>query len=161
MNKKDPIRQFELTRLMNSSENPIKDSQFSEGFKNPVVKNVTEHIDTKTAQKIGKTSDVFDKVAAFRAAKQAAKAGGSKLLGGLPFVGAGIAALSGEPAMAAEELVEDLTGPVGAIYGAAKPATSGPQAGSFDDRVAKGTLTDEDKLQLMEEQAKIRALQGM
>lgn len=161
MEKKTPIRQFELSKLINSSESSVLDKQLSEGFKNPVVKGVTEHINTKAIQPIAKTSDVFDKVAAFRAAKQAAKSGGAKMLGALPFVGAGIAALSGNPAMAAEEVVEDLAGPAGAIYGATKPAMTGPEMGSFDDRVSKGQLSEEDKLQLMQEQARIKALQGL
>lgn len=148
MNKKDPVRQYELSQLMNSSENPIKDSQFSEGFKNPIIKDVTDKIDTKSVQKIGKTSDVFDKVAAFRAAKQAAKTGGKKLLGTIPVLGGIASAALSQDASAAIPLLDSAE-------------SLGPQTGTFDDRVAKGTLTDEDKLQLMEEQARIKALRGL
>ena len=114
MNKKDPARQFELSKLINSTESPIKDKTLSEGFK--PVKNATEHINTKEIQKIGKTSDVLDKVAAFRAAREAAKSGvGKKLMGAVPFLGAG---------MAAEELAGDVP-VVGQVYEAIKPTDSG------------------------------------
>lgn len=86
---------------------------------------------------------------------------GKRMVAAVPFLGAGMAALSGEPAMAAEELAEDLTGPAGMVYGAAKPASTGPMAGSLDDRIAKGQLTEEDKQMLMQEQARIKALQSI
>lgn len=101
--KKQPMRQFELSRLKNSTDDVIKDKSLSEGFKNPVVKNVTDKIDTKAVQKTISGTDFVEKIAALRAAKQA----GKKLMGAVPLLGAGYAALSGDPAMAAEELAGD------------------------------------------------------
>lgn len=66
----------------------------------------TEHIKTGTSVPLISGSDFKSKIDALRAAK----AGGKKLLGALPFAGAGIAALQGDPAMAAEELAMDLPG---------------------------------------------------
>lgn len=148
MEKKEPTRRYLLSQLQNSSKSPILDKQLSEGFKNPVVKGVTEHIDTKTVQPILSGAGHMEKIAALRAAKAA----GKKLLGALPFAGAGFAALSGDPAMAAEELAQDAAGPVGLAYEAIKPTPTGPAAGSLDDRIEKGTLTDEDK-QLLRRQS--------
>ena len=70
------------------------------------IKNVNSPIDTKTGMKVGKP--VL-----------------KKLAGIIPLIGAGSALLSGEPAMAAEELAYDLTGPVGTMAEALKPDTAG------------------------------------
>lgn len=92
-------------------------------------------------------------------AKLAARTGGRKLLGAIPLLGAGYAALSGEPAMAAEELAGDV--PVlGQVYEAIKPTPTGPAEGSLDARIENGTLTDEDKIAL-QQQARIKALQNI
>lgn len=50
---------------------------------------------------------------------------GKKVAGILPFAGAGMAALSGDPAMAAEELATDAMGPAGMAYEALKPEVAG------------------------------------
>jgi hypothetical protein len=124
MNKKAPLRGYELSQLANSSKSNVLDKTLSEGFK--PIKNATDVIDTKTAQKIASPLDVMDKVAAFRAAREAAKTSGvgKKLMGAVPFLGAGYAALQGDPAMAAEELAGDI--PVaGQVYEAIKPTDSG------------------------------------
>lgn len=84
------------------------------------IKNATEHINTKQGMPVI-SGDVFsEKIAALRALKGA----GKKLAGMIPLAGAGMAALSGDPAMAAEELAGDI--PVaGQIYEAIKPTESG------------------------------------
>lgn len=69
------------------------------------IKNATQKIDTKEVAPILSGSDFMKKIEALRAAKA-----GKKMLGALPLVGAGIAALQGDPAMAAEELAMDLPG---------------------------------------------------
>lgn len=48
-----------------------------------------------------------------------------RALGIVPGVGAGIAALQGDPAMAAEELAQDAMGPAGLAYEAIRPTESG------------------------------------
>lgn len=50
---------------------------------------------------------------------------GKKAAGIIPLAGAGMAALSGDPAMAAEELASDAAGPVGMAYDALKPEVAG------------------------------------
>ena len=81
------------------------------------IKDATEHIDTKTAKKLISGTDFTSKINALRGL-------GKKVAGVIPFAGAGMAALSGEPAMAAEELAGDI--PVaGQIYEAIKPTESG------------------------------------
>lgn len=106
-NKKEPARQFELSQLTNSSQSNVLDKQLSQGFNNPTVKGVTEHINTTGIQPIKSGADFTEQIAAKRAALQAAKTGGRKLMGAIPFLGAGYAALSGDPAMAAEQLGRD------------------------------------------------------
>jgi hypothetical protein len=53
------------------------------------------------------------------------KGAGKKILGALPFLGAGYAALQGDPAMAAEELATDAAGPAGMAYEAIRPEIAG------------------------------------
>jgi hypothetical protein len=134
--KKRLLHQFELSRLKNSTDDVIKDKSLSEGFKNGgVVRGPPQHDYHKTIVKnvpaakidtvgeklpISKPSDVTDKIAAFRALKQA----GKKVMGVLPFAGAGYAAMSGDPAMAAEELAGDVPF-VGQAYEAFKPEVAG------------------------------------
>jgi len=80
------------------------------------IKNTTEKIDTKGITKLSSGKDFMEKIAALRA--------GKKALSALPFAGATIAALQGDPAMAAEELAGDI--PVaGQIYEAFKPEAAG------------------------------------
>lgn len=63
----------------------------------------------------------------FDAAKKVGilKAIGKKAAGIIPFAGAGMAALQGDPAMAAEELASDAAGPAGIAYEALKPELAG------------------------------------
>lgn len=124
--KKEPVRQFELSKLMNSSESPILDKTLSEGF--APVKNATEHIDTKTAQKVLSGSDFAQQIAAKRAALQAMKGTGKAALGGLgllPGLGAiTTLAATGDASAAAAELPGDIPG-VGTAYEAIRPADTG------------------------------------
>lgn len=101
-----------------------------------------------------KPSDVVDKIAAFRAMRQA----GKKMMGAVPLLGAGYAALSGDPAMAAEELAGDLPF-VGQAYEALKPV----EAGSVDE---ERDLINERNARLAYENspahlARLRALQKL
>jgi hypothetical protein len=48
-----------------------------------------------------------------------------KFMGAVPLLGAGYAALQGDPAMAAEELAQDAMGPAGLAYEAIRPSDSG------------------------------------
>lgn len=70
------------------------------------IKGMTQKIDTRSGAPVISGEEFRNKIEALRAAK----AGGKKMLAALPFVGAGMAALSGDPAMAAEELAMDLPG---------------------------------------------------
>jgi hypothetical protein len=103
---------------------------------------------------LGKMGDTID----YSKFKGAAKAGSKKLLGAIPLLGAGYAALQGDPAMAADELAGDV--PVlGQAYEALKPTDSGN--------------VDEERQMLAEIQAqknydqspahlaRLRALQGL
>lgn len=85
------------------------------------VKSSNAPIDTKQIAKLSSGSEFTDKIAKLRALKSA----GKKALGILPFAGAGMAALSGDPAMAAEELASDAAGPAGMAYDALKPDMAG------------------------------------
>src|ERR1043165_329374 len=116
MKKKTPARQFELSQLTNSSKNPILDNQLSEGFKNPVVKNVTEHIDTKTPQRILSGSDFTEKIAKLRALKSL----GTKALGAVPVLGGLASAAMSQDASAAIPVLDS-----------AEPL--GPAKGSLDE----------------------------
>lgn len=149
MDKKNEImRQFELSKLQNATQdNVIQDRSLSQGFKNAGKVPGTAPVVTNAIQKISKPSDILDKVASFRAAKLA----GKKLMGAVPLLGAGVAAFNGDSAMAAEELGQDLAGPAGMVYEAAKPGVTGPAQGGFDDRMERGQLTDEEKLQLRQQ----------
>jgi hypothetical protein len=112
------MHQFELSRLKNSTDNVIKDRTLSQGF--APIKNATDNINTKqVVQQIG-GNDFVEKIAKLRALKQA----GKKMMGIIPFAGAGYAALQGDPAMASEELAGDIP-VVGQAYEAIKPTESG------------------------------------
>lgn len=50
---------------------------------------------------------------------------GKKVAGVIPLAGVGMAALNGDPAMAAEELASDAAGPAGMVYEALKPDVAG------------------------------------
>lgn len=85
------------------------------------IKGATHKIDTKEIAPILSGSDFAEKIAKLKALKGL----GKKALGVLPFAGAGMAALSGDPAMAAEELASDAMGPAGMAYDALKPEMAG------------------------------------
>lgn len=75
------------------------------------IKGMTEKIDTKGIAPLLSGSDWESKIAKLRALKAA----GKKVAGIIPLAGAGMAALSGDPAMAAEELAQDAAGPLGEV----------------------------------------------
>lgn len=152
-NKKEPARQFELSRLTNSSKSNVLDKTLSEGFK--PIKNATEHIDTNSIQKIASPMDVMDKVAAFRAARQA----GKKVAGVVPFAGAAYAALEGDPAMAAEELAQDAMGPAGLAYEAIRPSDSGNVAEERQMLAERNAQSDYQNSPA--HLARLKALQGL
>jgi hypothetical protein len=85
------------------------------------IKGMTQKIDTKGIAPVISGDEFAAKIAALRAAKGA----GKKALAALPFVGAGMAALSGDPAMAAEELAQDAMGPAGIAMEALKSEDAG------------------------------------
>lgn len=116
-NKKKLLHQFELSRLKNSTDNVIKDHTLR-GFEAPI--RGTDHINTKEVQKISSGSDWLENLAK----KKALLKGGKKLMGAIPMLGTAYAAMSGDPAMAAEELAGDI--PVaGQVYEAIKPTETG------------------------------------
>lgn len=83
------------------------------------IKGMTQHIDTKSSNPLLKSEDFKSKIESLLKSKA-----GKKVAGMIPLAGAGMAALSGDPAMAAEELAGDI--PVaGQIYEAIKPSESG------------------------------------
>lgn len=85
------------------------------------VKSKSAPIDTKGITKLTSGEEFAEKIAKLRALKSA----GKKVAGIIPFAGAGMAALSGDPAMAAEELASDAMGPAGMAYDALKPEMAG------------------------------------
>lgn len=116
MDKKDKELEF-LRGLEKLKAAPIKSENYSSDLDKDVVrvkgsapqtpdvtriKGGTPKIDTKQIQKVISGSDFQSKIQAML------KKGGKKALAGLPMVGAGMAALSGDPAMAAEEAAMDL-----------------------------------------------------
>ena len=81
------------------------------------IKGMTQHINTKSGTIKGE--DFTSKIQSLL--KSSA---GKKIAGVLPFAGAGLAALQGDPAQASEELAGDI--PIaGQIYEAIKPSESG------------------------------------
>lgn len=89
--------------------------------------------------------------------KYARNPAAKKTLGVVPLVAPALALMSGDASAAVDELAADAV----PVYDAIRPSPSGPAQGSFDQRLEQGLLTPEEKQQMMLEQAKIRALQGM
>lgn len=135
-NKKEPLHQFDISRLKNAATDVvIKDKQLSEGFKNPVVPNVTEHINNKEIQKKLTGNEFLERMANLRAAKAFAKTAGKKVLGAVPIVGGIAQAVMSQDASAAVPFLGD-------------SESLGPAPDSLDARIENGTLTDEDKAEL-------------
>lgn len=86
-----------------------------------VIKNMTQKIDSKGTTDLISGEDFAKKIEALRALKGA----GKKVAGVIPMAGVAMAALQGDPAMAAEEAIEDLAGPLAAL----KPDTAGDVKG--------------------------------
>lgn len=88
------------------------------------IKNMTQKIDTRGATDLISGEDFTKKIEALRALKGA----GKKVAGIIPMAGVAMAALQGDPAMAAEELAEDAAGPLAAL----KPDTAGDREAERD-----------------------------
>lgn len=148
-----------------------------------------EHIDKLQAKDMSRPSDVYAKIAEHRANRAAQKGAigisdvaekvlpagnwkqefvqksmqaarnpaAKKAMGIIPFVAPAMALMNGEPAQAAEEVVAD----VAPVYDAIRPTESGPAQGSFDQRLESGQLTPEEQQQMLQQQARIKALQGL
>lgn len=134
MDKKELLKLMATAKLGASPikspdyESPLEDDVMKvKSLKNeaaePVtkIKGMTDKIDTKQIAPVLSGNDFTSKIAALRALKGA----GKKVAGVIPFAGAGMAALSGDPAMAAEELASDAMGPAGMAYDALKPDVAG------------------------------------
>lgn len=80
--------------------------------------------------------------------KGVAKVGGKKLLGAIPVLGGIAQAVSSQDASAAVPFLGDSD-------------SLGPSAGSLDERIEKGTLTDADREMLQEQQIRLQALQKL
>ncbi len=85
------------------------------------IKGMTQKLDTKEIAPIISGSDFAKKIEALRTLKGA----GKKVAGIIPLAGVGMAALSGDPAMAAEELAQDAMGPAGLALEALKSEDAG------------------------------------
>lgn len=151
-----------LKDLVNSPVDMVDD------FQKPLTKTVpVDKIDTRQTQKI-KTGADFQADQIIRNAKQeaklaalgkigdtidystfrkGAKTAGKKLLGAVPVLGGIANAILSQDASAAVPLLDEAE-------------SLGPAAGTFDSRIANGTLTEEDKQQLRNEQARVKALQS-
>lgn len=84
------------------------------------IKGMTQKIDTATPMRQLSGNEFTNKINKLIQNKPT-----KKILGALPFAGVGMAALSGDPAMAAEELAQDAMGPAGLAYEAIRPETAG------------------------------------
>jgi hypothetical protein len=75
--------------------------------------------------RISKGTDAAGSAAKLGRFKKTLGSLGKKAAGIIPLAGVGMAALSGDPAMAAEELASDAAGPAGIAYDAIKPEIAG------------------------------------
>lgn len=123
--KAAPIKNSNYTTPLNNDVMRVKSlgidtPETPDAFKRSIP-NSTEHINTKQAMPLLSGDAFTDKINKLKAAKKI----GGKLLGAVPFAGVGMAALSGDPAMAAEELAQDAMGPAGLAYEAIRPEQAG------------------------------------
>lgn len=120
--KRKQLHQFDLSKLSNSSDSGVKDRTLSEGFK--PMKNATEHINTKQIQNQLTGDSFVDKIAKLRSMN----ALGKKALSVVPMLGTAYAAMSGDPAMAADEMAGDVP-----VLGQAYEALKSEDAGNRDE----------------------------
>lgn len=116
-----PVKKENYSSPLNSDVMKVKNlgvdtPETPDNFKH-AIKNATEHINTNQVMPLSSPNDLAEKIAKFRASK--------KLLGAIPLAGAATAALSGDPAMAAEELAQDAMGPAGLALEAIRPEQAG------------------------------------
>jgi hypothetical protein len=116
-------------------------------------KGATEKIDTNSALKTISGSDFKSKIQALLKSNA-----GKKMIGALPMIGAGMAALQGDPAMAADELAGDIP-VVGQAYEAARPDVAGESSG--DERQMLAELKAQQNYDKSPARlAKIKAMMG-
>lgn len=107
-----------------------------------VVKGATPHINTKDAQKVMSGSSWANKIKALRGLSK-----GLPALGAITALGTGLMSDNASAGEIASDVVSELPSAIpvaGTIYDAARPTTSGPEQGSFEDRLEKGQLTPEE-----------------
>lgn len=113
------------------------------------IKGATPHINTKDAQKVISGSNWANKIKALRGLSK-----GLPALGAITALSTGLMSDNASAGEIASDMVTELPSMIpvaGTIYDAARPTQSGPQQGSFEDRLEKGQLTPEE-LQLLKEQ---------
>lgn len=123
---------LEGMQKLKASEAPVLDRSLSEGFAAPIK---SSPINTKEIVPQISGDDFIKKIAD----KRAAKAAGKKLLGAVPVLGGLVSAAMTQDASAAVPILDSAE-------------SLGPAPGSLDDRIERGTLTEEDK-QLLRKQA--------
>ena len=114
-----PVKDPNYTSPLNQDVMPVKGG-IPEPEQVTRMKGMTQKIDTNAAAPILSGNSFTDKINKLRASKTA-----KKLMGILPLAGVAGAALSGDPAMAAEELAQDAMGPAGLAYEAIRPEMAG------------------------------------
>lgn len=146
-NKKSAIDYLEKERAFNKGLQDLKSApvEMNSDLGQKIVKDLpADKINTNQVQKIKSGADFMAEQTirqAERDAKRAAlgkvvdagntldygafRKAGKKFMGAVPLLGAGYAALQGDPAMAAEELAQDAMGPAGMAYEAIRPSDSG------------------------------------
>jgi hypothetical protein len=142
---KDAIAYLERERDFNKGVQNLKSApvEMVDDFQKEVVKDLpANRIDNRQVQKLSSGADFLAKQRILEAEREAKRAAlgkvsgdtldystfrktGKKLAGVVPFLGAGYAALQGDPAMAAEELAQDAMGPAGLAYEAIRPSPVG------------------------------------
>jgi hypothetical protein len=112
-----PVKSADYKSPLNQDVMPVKGGQAPV---DPVtrIKNATQHIDTNASLPVLSGGNFKSKIAQKLAENK-------KLMGAIPFAGVAAAALSGDPAMAAEELAQDAMGPAGLAYEAIRPEQAG------------------------------------
>lgn len=140
------VKELPVERINTVAPQKIKSG--SEFLADKIIHDSKKEALAKTAESINYNDIRKEFLEKSKTAARAARFGGKKLLGALPLVGGLANALISEDASAAAPMLGD-----------AEPV--GPAKGSFDDRLESGALTEDDKQQLLEQQARIRALQNL
>lgn len=139
--RKTAVRDLPVEKI-NTVGEPQKLKSGGEFLADQVVRDARKN----ALQEVGDTLNYKDLKKQF--ASKARSAAGKKFLGAVPVVGGLLSAAMSGDASAAVPLLESAE-------------SLGPEAGTFDNRLEQGLLTEEDKQQLAMEQARIRALQNV